>query len=66
MLQNYETDPNLDRDLRIAAQQKMTAAEIYRQRVSFILGSVSEKSHVTKEDVVRILAKQDGRELVAE
>lgn len=38
----------------------LTAAELHRQRVSFILGSVDENSGITRDQVEDVLARQEG------
>ncbi|MFX4223558.1 MAG: hypothetical protein ACMVO3_22800 [Thalassobaculum sp.] len=44
-----------------ASKHTMTAEEIGRQRVSFIMGSLEPESNVTREGVEKILAKHEGR-----
>jgi hypothetical protein len=41
--------------------RELSAEELNRQRVSFIMGSVDMDSPITRAEVVEILAKQAGR-----
>jgi hypothetical protein len=55
----------LDRDLleamEKAAKRKLSSEEIHAQRVSFVLSSLPKDSRVTRAEVERILAEQEGR-----
>lgn len=55
-----ETDTVLLRALHQAKDRKMTAQEVEEQRVSFIVSSVSEKSHVTREQIRELLNEREG------
>jgi hypothetical protein len=48
------------RALRMASRRELTADELQRQRVSFIMGSLKSRN-VTREKVEELLAKQEGR-----
>lgn len=48
--------------LRKTATRHLSADEVHKQRVSFVMGSASEKSGVTRAFVEGVLAKQDGYE----
>lgn len=61
MPDNLKTDPALVKALEEAAKSSMTAAEIEQQRVSFIMGSLSANSEITRARVEEILAQQKGR-----
>ena len=56
-----KTDEALLRRLRQAASAPLTAEELRRQRVSFIMGSVGDESNVTREYVESYLDAQEGR-----
>lgn len=47
--------------LHRAARKQLTAEEIRKQRISFILGSLSDDSTITKEQVENVLKKLEGR-----
>lgn len=57
-----QTNQALLRALTKASAQPQTAAELHRQRVSYILGILKDTSGVTRERVERVLAEQEGRE----
>jgi hypothetical protein len=61
MPDNIKTDPALLEALERAAKTALTADEIEQQRVSFIMGSLSADSSVTREQVKEYLAQQKGR-----
>jgi hypothetical protein len=46
--------------LEKAAGRPLTAEEIQKQRISFIMGSLDAKSPITREKVERLLAEQRG------
>jgi hypothetical protein len=46
--------------LRRASEHPPSAAEVQKQRVSFIMGSLNNESTVTRAKVQEILAQQDG------
>ncbi len=56
-----KTSERLLKALRRASKHTLTAEEIERQRVSFIMGSLEPDSNVTRDRVEKILAKQEGR-----
>lgn len=58
---DLKTDKQLLENLRAAASRKLTAEELYKQRVSFIMGSLSESSTVTRAQVTKALADIEGR-----
>jgi hypothetical protein len=58
---NIQTSQALLERLRTSAKRTQSQAEIDRQRVSFVLGTLKDKSTVTRSRVEEILAKQDGR-----
>jgi len=49
--------------LREAAKRPMNAEELHLQRVSFIMGSLSADSTISREEVEDILAKHEGRKV---
>ncbi|PWI55243.1 hypothetical protein B5K03_04905 [Rhizobium phaseoli] len=58
---DLKTDEVLLKNLRTAASRKLTAEELYKQRVSFIMGSLSDSSTVTRAQVTKALADIEGR-----
>jgi hypothetical protein len=54
------TEPSLISALKKAASRKLSEEELREQRISFIIGSLDEKSSVTREQVSRVLAEQSG------
>ena len=56
-----KTDPALIDALNEAAQKPITADEIRKQRVSFILGSLKNDSTITQEQVESVLNRLEGR-----
>ncbi|MGI3900512.1 MAG: hypothetical protein ACRYGP_28415 [Janthinobacterium lividum] len=54
------TDEGLLRALRAASTREMTAEELHKQRVSFIMASVDEDSGITRAQVEQVLARQEG------
>lgn len=59
MGENPQKTIELLEDLKQAGQ-KMTSEEIREQKVSFIMGSVSEKSGITRDFVKSVLDKSSG------
>lgn len=47
--------------LKQAADRKLSADELYKQRVSFIMGSLSSTSNVTRAQVKEVLEDFEGR-----
>ena len=58
---NLRTDEKLLHALRASSTREMTPEELHKQQVSFIMGSIDEKSGVTRAQVEQVLAKQEGR-----
>ncbi|HMV21906.1 MAG TPA: hypothetical protein PKL28_04405 [Rhodocyclaceae bacterium] len=46
--------------LKNAASKKPSAREVQEQRVSFVLGSMSSKSSVTREHIRQVIDEQEG------
>lgn len=64
-MSDVRTRASLLEALRQAAERPMTAEEIARQRVSFVMGSLGDGSTLTRARVQEILAQQDGIEVPA-
>jgi hypothetical protein len=60
-LTDIKTDEALLKALEAAARKQPSASEIEKQRVSFIMGSLSDKNTVTRARVTQILAAHEGR-----
>ncbi|GAJ94351.1 hypothetical protein [Rhizobium rhizogenes] len=55
------TNAKLLEKLRSSSNRKLTEDELYKQRVSFIMGSLSDSSTVTRAQVTEVLADFEGR-----
>jgi hypothetical protein len=58
---NLKTSESLLDALRDAAAKELTAAELRKQRISFIMGTLKDTSTVTREKVTEVLAAQEGK-----
>ena len=54
------TDATLLRTLKAAAMKKPSAADIERQRLSFIRSAINDHDRVTEVQIKQVLAEQDG------
>ena len=54
-----KTRPELLTALSEAAQTKLSGADLHRQRVSFVMSSLTD-GNVTRERVDQVVGKQDG------
>lgn len=59
-LMELKTSATLLTALGNASSKKQTADEIKEQRVSFIFGSIDEKSGVTRSRIQEVLEEQQG------
>ncbi len=55
-----KTDPSLLEALRKSAGKRLTAEQLRKQKVSFIMGSLKSDSSITREFVEKELKKLDG------
>lgn len=55
-----KTNANLLEALQESLSRKPTIEEVREQRISFVYGSLSSKSNVTREQVRKRLVEQDG------
>ena len=62
-LLDIQSDDDLLKKLERAKSVRMTASEIFEQRVSFAYGSLGEKNTLTKDDVRRIVSEREGRDI---
>lgn len=46
--------------MKKAASRPLTTDEVKAQRISFILGSLSDKSTVTRDQIAKIIDDQEG------
>ena len=60
---DLKTRESLLEALRNASQHAITEDELRKQRVSFIMGSISEGSGMTRARVEELLDKQEGRKV---
>ncbi len=58
---NLKTKESTLKALEIAMRTPTTAQEIHHQRISFIMGSLDTKSHMTRAKVEEILDNHEGR-----
>ena len=57
------TAASLLRALKDASSRPLSADELRKQRVSFIMGSLKDSSTVTRARVREILAEQEGKKV---
>jgi hypothetical protein len=57
---SLKTNESTLRALRAASEHPPGAAEVKKQRISFIMGSLNKESAVTRAKVVELLAEQEG------
>ncbi len=55
-----KTAPDLLEKLKSALTHRHSPEEIFKQRISFIFGSMRQDSGVTKERIREVLRKHDG------
>lgn len=60
---NIQTSSELLGALQGATQRRQTASELLEQRVSFVYGSMSQESGVTREQVRKLILEQEGAEV---
>jgi hypothetical protein len=58
---NLKTKESTLNALRRASRHPLTASEVEKQRVSFVMGSLRSESPMTRAKVQEILAEQEGR-----
>lgn len=58
---DLRTNEKLLARLKADSNRKLTEDELYKQRVSFIMGSLSDNSTVTRAQVTEVLANFEGR-----
>lgn len=58
---DLHTNEKLLEKLRESRNRQLTEDELYKQRVSFIMGSLSDNSTVTRAQVTKVLADFEGR-----
>lgn len=54
----HRKDPKVLEALRDAAGRPMTSEDRHKQRVSFIMGTMSRDSTITREEVKKIIKKR--------
>lgn len=54
------SDPALLTALKAAATVRIPADQVHKQKVSYILGAVSDKSNITKERIEEVLDEPKG------
>lgn len=61
---SLKSDPKILDAMRTAARVKLSPAELFEQRVSFVYSGMSEKSGVTREQVRDMLSAHDSGQAV--
>lgn len=56
-----KTSDELFRMIKEASSRKQTAEEVRKQRVSFIYGSISQSSGITRDRIANVLDVQEGK-----
>ena len=59
-IKSQPTDPEI-LALIVNSIRPLTPEEIYKQRISFIVGSLPANSKITREEIEQMLAERDGR-----
>jgi hypothetical protein len=59
-LLSLKTDQNLLDTVARAASRRMSVGEVLEQRVSFVYGSMDDKSNVTRDQVRQLIIEQQG------
>lgn len=62
---DIRTDGRLLAKLKETAGKPMTAEEIQKQRVSFVMGTLDTESTLTRGEVERMLLQREGKQLTA-
>lgn len=62
---SLQTDQTLIDRLKLAASVELTAEELQKQRISFILGSLKDDSTVTRSRIREVLAEREGKKSAA-
>ena len=62
-MENLQTSPELLARMRAAASSPSSEDDLYRQRISFIMGAVNADNNITKEDIEHVLAQHEGRKI---
>jgi len=62
---NLRTDDALLRKLEAAASKTLSADELRKQRISFIMGTLKDNSTVTRAKITEVLAVQEGKKTAA-
>ena len=57
---DLKTDPKLLRSLAAAVKRELTPDQLLRQKISFIMGSLSEDSTITRAKIEKALRKSEG------
>ena len=61
MPSNLKTHESLLQKIRTASARQLSADELRKQRVSFVIGSLSSESSVTRAQVSEVLEDFEGR-----
>lgn len=56
-----KTSPKLLERIQQAATSDLSPEDLHAQRVSFAMGAVSSKGTITRDQVERIVSKQQGK-----
>ncbi|WP_201829514.1 hypothetical protein [Microvirga zambiensis] len=58
---DLRTDESLLARLKRATSRNPSRAQVERQRISFIMGSLPEESDMTREQIQDVLEQQEGK-----
>lgn len=61
MPSNLKTSEMLLQRIRTASDRKLSADELRKQRVSFVIGSLSAESNVTRSQINEVIEDFEGR-----
>lgn len=60
MPNDLKTDAGLLRRLAAASNPRLTREKLFRQRVSFIYGSLPQDSTITRQQIEQVLSADEG------
>lgn len=62
---DLHTRDDLLKKLREGTTRELSHAQLVKQRLSFVVGSLDEKNNMTREQIQTALEKREGRKLAA-
>lgn len=61
MPNDIKTEPSLLKRLHASAGKSLTREQMFKQRVSFIYGSLPQDSTITRQQIVEVLSGEEGQ-----